>query len=355
MLPRIALAAALAAPSCRPRLRADPAADPDGRPDGRPRPADRRARPPQPYQANDGKGFRDVLPPGTRGRYNAAELAAFLSTGATVPHCCDQLGMYRDLMYATPGLTAAQLPELLQGLELRRARRAGRADLLPARGRHDRPRPRLRRAAHLRRARATARCSARATPRPRTGCSSWTSCATRAAGSSPASRAARTPRWTPSSGRSPPTPRPTSSARRRSCPTSSATTASRSSATSTNYIAGINAYIAETQARPVQAARRVRRDRAPRGPAAVEGGRPDRDRVAGRRHLRQGRRRGARLVAGRRRAAEALRQAQGPARVPRLPLRRGPGVADDGARQALPLPAHAEDARARWRGPTAGR
>ena len=64
----------------------------------------------QPYQANDGKGFRDVLPPGTRGRYNAGELAAFLATGATVPHCCDQLGMYRDLMYATPGLTAAQLP-----------------------------------------------------------------------------------------------------------------------------------------------------------------------------------------------------------------------------------------------------
>ena len=41
--------------------------------------------------------------------------------------------------------------ELLQGLELRRARRPGRADLLPARGRHDRARPRLRRAAHLRR------------------------------------------------------------------------------------------------------------------------------------------------------------------------------------------------------------
>src|SRR5919198_6142851 len=61
------------------------------------------------YQANDGKGFRDILPPGTRGRYNAVELAAFLATGATVPHCCDQLGMYRDLVYATPGLTAAQI------------------------------------------------------------------------------------------------------------------------------------------------------------------------------------------------------------------------------------------------------
>src|SRR5919109_1402227 len=65
---------------------------------------------PQRYQANDGKGFRDILPPGTRGRYNAAELAAFLATGRTVPHCCDQLGMYRDLVYATPWLTAEQIP-----------------------------------------------------------------------------------------------------------------------------------------------------------------------------------------------------------------------------------------------------
>src|SRR3954454_16006329 len=61
------------------------------------------------YQANDGKGFRDVLPPGTRGRYHGADLAPFLATGATVPHCCDQLGMYRDLMYATPGLKAADV------------------------------------------------------------------------------------------------------------------------------------------------------------------------------------------------------------------------------------------------------
>src|SRR3954467_12144839 len=59
---------------------------------------------------NDGGGFRDILPPGTRGRYNAVELAAFLAAGRTVPHCCDQLAMYRDLVYATPGLTAAQVP-----------------------------------------------------------------------------------------------------------------------------------------------------------------------------------------------------------------------------------------------------
>ena len=64
---------------------------------------------PQPYQANDGKGFRDILPSGTRGLYNAPQLAAFLATGATQPHCCEQLGMYGNLVYATPGLQAADL------------------------------------------------------------------------------------------------------------------------------------------------------------------------------------------------------------------------------------------------------
>jgi acyl-homoserine lactone acylase PvdQ len=63
------------------------------------------------YREHDGGGFRDILPPGTRGRYNAVELAAFVATGRTVPHCCDQLGMYRDLVYATPGLTAADVPK----------------------------------------------------------------------------------------------------------------------------------------------------------------------------------------------------------------------------------------------------
>jgi acyl-homoserine lactone acylase PvdQ len=67
--------------------------------------------PVEPYGALDGGGFRDILPPGANGRYNAAQLAGFLATGATVPHCCDQLAMYRDLMYATPGLRTAQIPD----------------------------------------------------------------------------------------------------------------------------------------------------------------------------------------------------------------------------------------------------
>jgi acyl-homoserine lactone acylase PvdQ len=64
---------------------------------------------PQAYQANDGRGFRDILPSGTRGLYNAAQLAGFIATGATQPHCCEQLGMYANLVYATPGLQAGDL------------------------------------------------------------------------------------------------------------------------------------------------------------------------------------------------------------------------------------------------------
>ena len=70
--------------------------------------------PVQAYGANDGGGFRDVLPPGTAGTYNAVELGAFLTAGRTIPHCCDQLAMYRDLVYATPGLTAAQVPSFFK-------------------------------------------------------------------------------------------------------------------------------------------------------------------------------------------------------------------------------------------------
>jgi acyl-homoserine lactone acylase PvdQ len=66
---------------------------------------------PQPYGTDDGGGFHDILPSGTRGRYDLLELAANKATGATVPHCCDQLPMYANLKYATPGLTAAQIPQ----------------------------------------------------------------------------------------------------------------------------------------------------------------------------------------------------------------------------------------------------
>ncbi|MEA2254632.1 MAG: hypothetical protein QOG35_677 [Solirubrobacteraceae bacterium] len=63
----------------------------------------------QPYAANDAGGFHDVLPPGANGLANGLQLAAFLTTGQRPPHSDDQLAMYRDLMYATPGLQAGDL------------------------------------------------------------------------------------------------------------------------------------------------------------------------------------------------------------------------------------------------------
>ena len=65
---------------------------------------------PQPYGANDAGGFRNVLPPGENGFDNAAQLAAFEANGARPAHNNDQLGMYCNLLYAVPGLTAAQIP-----------------------------------------------------------------------------------------------------------------------------------------------------------------------------------------------------------------------------------------------------
>ncbi len=63
----------------------------------------------QPYAANDAGGFHDVLPPGANGLANGIQLAALLTTGQRPPHSDDQLAMYRDLMYATPGLKPEDL------------------------------------------------------------------------------------------------------------------------------------------------------------------------------------------------------------------------------------------------------
>jgi acyl-homoserine lactone acylase PvdQ len=66
---------------------------------------------PDPYGTNDAGGFHNILPAGQGQSVNAVEIAAFLATGARPPHDQDQLAMYRDLAYATPGLTADQLPQ----------------------------------------------------------------------------------------------------------------------------------------------------------------------------------------------------------------------------------------------------
>ena len=68
----------------------------------------------QAYRASDYGGFRDVLPPGTHGRSNLVELAAFLATGARPSHNDDQRDMYARLAAVTPGVTAAGLGALFK-------------------------------------------------------------------------------------------------------------------------------------------------------------------------------------------------------------------------------------------------
>jgi acyl-homoserine lactone acylase PvdQ len=61
------------------------------------------------YGQHDAGGFRDVLPPGTNGFDNAVQLARFFSNGDRPAHNDDQLAMYRDLLYASPKLSAKGL------------------------------------------------------------------------------------------------------------------------------------------------------------------------------------------------------------------------------------------------------
>jgi acyl-homoserine lactone acylase PvdQ len=63
------------------------------------------------YQQGDYKGFWNILPPGANGVDSAAEAAQFELTGQRPPNWDDQLGMYRDLIYATPGLKQADIPK----------------------------------------------------------------------------------------------------------------------------------------------------------------------------------------------------------------------------------------------------
>jgi acyl-homoserine lactone acylase PvdQ len=66
------------------------------------------------YREHDYGGFNDVLPPGANGRANAAELAAFAATGARPAHNDDQLRMYADLVHVAPGLTPDRLRDFFK-------------------------------------------------------------------------------------------------------------------------------------------------------------------------------------------------------------------------------------------------
>jgi acyl-homoserine lactone acylase PvdQ len=64
----------------------------------------------QPYGTNDAGGFRNVLPPGENGIGTFPQYQAFNSTGAYPPHWTDQQSLYQNLLYAAPSLTDDQIP-----------------------------------------------------------------------------------------------------------------------------------------------------------------------------------------------------------------------------------------------------
>jgi acyl-homoserine lactone acylase PvdQ len=68
------------------------------------------AAPVEPYQQNDYRWFRDVLPPGANGHVSRAGLTAFTAAGVRPAHSDDQLAMYGNLVHAIPGLTPAEIP-----------------------------------------------------------------------------------------------------------------------------------------------------------------------------------------------------------------------------------------------------
>ena len=77
--------------------------------------------PVQPYGTNDGGGFWNILPPGQNGHASGADIGAFFAAcpppktncpSAPRPkHSSKELQMYGDLVYASPGLRAADIPK----------------------------------------------------------------------------------------------------------------------------------------------------------------------------------------------------------------------------------------------------
>ena len=68
----------------------------------------------KPYGTADGGGFRSILPSGQNGLTNTFDLVAFNANGTRPPHSNDQLAMYGDLVYASPGLTPEQVPSFFK-------------------------------------------------------------------------------------------------------------------------------------------------------------------------------------------------------------------------------------------------
>ncbi|MGZ6691604.1 MAG: penicillin acylase family protein, partial [Solirubrobacteraceae bacterium] len=68
----------------------------------------------QPYGTNDAGGFRNILPPGTNGLVNAPQLALWESAKQRPPHNDDQLQMYAGLATAAPHIAPSQIPNFFK-------------------------------------------------------------------------------------------------------------------------------------------------------------------------------------------------------------------------------------------------
>src|SRR4051794_9208476 len=63
-----------------------------------------------PYGTGDAGGFRNVLPSGQNGLDNPVQLGLFQASDARPPHWIDQQPLYENLLYASPSLTPQQIP-----------------------------------------------------------------------------------------------------------------------------------------------------------------------------------------------------------------------------------------------------
>ncbi|MGO9752358.1 MAG: penicillin acylase family protein, partial [Solirubrobacteraceae bacterium] len=68
----------------------------------------------QPYGYDDYGHFSDILPPGTNGLVDSAQLLSYEQDGIRPPHNDDQLAMYSNLATAAPNIGAAQLREFFK-------------------------------------------------------------------------------------------------------------------------------------------------------------------------------------------------------------------------------------------------
>ena len=68
----------------------------------------------EPYGTNDAGGFRNILPPGTNGLVDAPQLALWESAKQRPLHNDDQLQMYANLATAAPHIAPSQIPNFFK-------------------------------------------------------------------------------------------------------------------------------------------------------------------------------------------------------------------------------------------------